>query len=302
MVMFDLRPPLQCRGLEAYERTWDLLFRYHKPGTAFDFRELAITAGADVAFAVAIMWCGPGSSSNPMDKDGFLFRLTVGLCKVDGDWRIAHEHHSVPAMDWAHRREPYTMPVHRASGTRSHSGASEAETPSRGTISRRGNFAMIVILKLASLLLVVATVIPSVAHALELPGKLRLTREQYFAVQPIYYPGFTAIGAAEPLSVLVLAALLALTSSGTRVFWLIAGAMLASILTHALYWALTAPENKVWLRDEALSNSAQRLFESARSLNESDWTIFRDRWERSHLYRAAASVVGFILLAVALLI
>jgi hypothetical protein len=58
---------------------------------------------------------------------------------------------------------------------------------------------MIVALKMASLLLVVATVIPSVAHALELPGKRRLTREQYLAVQPIYYPGFTIVGAAEPL-------------------------------------------------------------------------------------------------------
>jgi hypothetical protein len=45
------------------------------------------------------MRCGPGSSSNPADKDGFLFRLTVGLRKVDGDWRIAHEHHSEPATD-----------------------------------------------------------------------------------------------------------------------------------------------------------------------------------------------------------
>ena len=86
IVMFDLPPPLQCRGIEAYEQTWDLLFRYHKPGTAFDFRELAVTAGADVAFAVVILWCGPDLSSNPIDKDGFLFRLTVGLRKADGDW------------------------------------------------------------------------------------------------------------------------------------------------------------------------------------------------------------------------
>ncbi len=99
MVMFDLPPPLQCRGIEAYERTWDLFFRYHKPGAAFDFRELAVTASADAAFAVAIMWCGPDSSRNPADNAGFLFRLTVGLRKVDGDWRIAHEHHSVPAAD-----------------------------------------------------------------------------------------------------------------------------------------------------------------------------------------------------------
>jgi uncharacterized protein (TIGR02246 family) len=99
MVMFDLPPPLQCKGIDAYEQTWDLLFRYHKPGTAFDIQELAVTAGQDVAFAVAIMRCGPNSSPDPADKDGFLFRLTVGLRKIDGEWQIAHEHHSVPASD-----------------------------------------------------------------------------------------------------------------------------------------------------------------------------------------------------------
>jgi ketosteroid isomerase-like protein len=99
IVMFDLPPPIQCKGIQAYEQTWDLFFRYHKPGAAFDFEELSVTAGPDVGFAVAIMRCGPDSSKNPADKDGFLFRLTVGLCKVDGDWRITHEHHSVPATD-----------------------------------------------------------------------------------------------------------------------------------------------------------------------------------------------------------
>jgi uncharacterized protein (TIGR02246 family) len=99
IVMFDLPPPLQCKGIEAYRQTWDLFFRYRKPGAAFDFRELAITAGTDVAFAVAIMWCGPHSSSNPTERDGLLFRLTVGLRKIDGDWRITHEHHSEPAKD-----------------------------------------------------------------------------------------------------------------------------------------------------------------------------------------------------------
>jgi ketosteroid isomerase-like protein len=99
IVMFDLPPPLQCQGIAAYEQTWDLFFRYHQPGAAFDIEELAVTAGRDVAFAVAIMRCGPDSSSNPADKDGFRFRLTVGLRKIDREWRIAHEHHSVPAAD-----------------------------------------------------------------------------------------------------------------------------------------------------------------------------------------------------------
>jgi ketosteroid isomerase-like protein len=99
IVMFDLLPPLQCKGIDAYEETWDLLFPYHKPGTAFDIQELAVTASQDVAFAVAIMRCDPDSSSNPADKNGFPFRLTVGARKIDGDWRIAHEHHSVPTTD-----------------------------------------------------------------------------------------------------------------------------------------------------------------------------------------------------------
>jgi ketosteroid isomerase-like protein len=34
-----------------------------------------------------------------MPEGGFLFRLTIGLRKVGDNWRIAHEHHSVPATD-----------------------------------------------------------------------------------------------------------------------------------------------------------------------------------------------------------
>ena len=78
-----------------------MLLRYHRPGRAFDIRELTVTAVAEVAFAVAIVWCGPGSSSDPIDKDAFRFRLTVGLRKVGGDWLLAHEHHAVPATGQA---------------------------------------------------------------------------------------------------------------------------------------------------------------------------------------------------------
>ena len=99
IVMFDVPPPLQSRGMDAYQKTWDLFFRYHKPSQAFDIEELAITAGADVAFAVAIMRCGSGTSSGPAEQSGFLFRLTIGLRKIDGNWLITHEHHSVPATD-----------------------------------------------------------------------------------------------------------------------------------------------------------------------------------------------------------
>jgi ketosteroid isomerase-like protein len=99
IIMFDVPPPLQSRGMDEYKKTWDLFFGYHKPSQAFDIEELAITAGDDVAFAVAIVRCGSATFSGPAEEGGFLFRLTLGLRKTDGGWRIAHEHHSVPSTD-----------------------------------------------------------------------------------------------------------------------------------------------------------------------------------------------------------
>ena len=99
IVMFDVPPPLQSRGIDEYKKTWDLFFKYHSPSQAFDLEELNITAGADVAFAVAIMRCGSSTFSGPPEKGGFLFRLTIGLHHIGGTWRIAHEHHSVPSTE-----------------------------------------------------------------------------------------------------------------------------------------------------------------------------------------------------------
>jgi len=65
----------------------------------FDIKELAIVAGEDVAFTLAIVRCGSGAFNGLWRKAGFLFSLTIGLRNVDGNWRIAHEHHSVPSAD-----------------------------------------------------------------------------------------------------------------------------------------------------------------------------------------------------------
>jgi ketosteroid isomerase-like protein len=95
VVMFDVPPPLESRGIAAYEASWDLFFRWAGTPVRFDIRRLEIIAGAEVAFAVALMRCNgaePGSPAGELD-----FRLTVGLRKVGGRWTIVHEHHSIPA-------------------------------------------------------------------------------------------------------------------------------------------------------------------------------------------------------------
>lgn len=47
---------------------------------------------------------------------------------------------------------------------------------------------MLSFLQIATILLVAIAMALSLAHALEFPGKLRLSKENYLAVQPIYYP------------------------------------------------------------------------------------------------------------------
>jgi hypothetical protein len=98
-----------------------------------------------------------------------------------------------------------------------------------------------------------------------------------------------------------LAVLLWLSPRFTVLFWLVALALAATILAHLFYWVLVAPVNKVWLKGEALSAPASQFFGAAKDADHTDWRRLRDRWEWSHVCRAATSMIAFLLLlAVAL--
>jgi uncharacterized protein (TIGR02246 family) len=95
ILMFDVPPPIQSKGIEAYRKTWDLFFSWSQDSRIFDISEMNITAGNDVAFVTALMRCA-GTEANG-DKIELTFRLTIGLGKIDGQWIVMHEHHSIPA-------------------------------------------------------------------------------------------------------------------------------------------------------------------------------------------------------------
>ena len=94
ILMFDVPPPFLSRGLDAYMATWEGFYAWQAEPVQFNFNDVAITAGGDVAFATAIGQCCDLSSGEKVDLE---FRLTMGFRKVDGRWRIVHEHHSIPA-------------------------------------------------------------------------------------------------------------------------------------------------------------------------------------------------------------
>jgi uncharacterized protein (TIGR02246 family) len=95
MLMFDVPPPLESKGIDAYRKTWDLFFSWSDDPVIFDFNEMEITAGNDVAYVTALMRCA-GTEANE-ERIKLEFRLTIGLRKIGGQWTIMHEHHSIPA-------------------------------------------------------------------------------------------------------------------------------------------------------------------------------------------------------------
>ena len=95
ILMFDVPPPFLSRGLDAYMATWETFFSSTEKPVTFAFHDVKITCGQDVAFATATGKCvniDPSGRREPLE-----FRLTMGLRKIDGKWRVMHEHHSLPA-------------------------------------------------------------------------------------------------------------------------------------------------------------------------------------------------------------
>ena|SRR5947209_238926 len=166
---------------------------------------------------------------------------------------------------------------------------------------------MLETVEIISILLVALAMAPALAHVLEFPGKSRLTKDAYLTVQPIYYPGFTiAGGIGEAGGVISVLAVLLLTPQSAPAFWLRLVALAAMLCMQVVFWLFTQPVNKFWLQGAARPGSFGEAFFNVgsgtpgmRADDPNGWKKMRDRWEYSHIVRAALAGLGFVLLVVA---
>jgi len=88
-------------GIEELIRSWarsvhegdlDTVLARHASGAVFDIVEVDVIKGDEVAYAWALLRCGNEQGFAEMPER--LLRLTLGLRKEDGEWAVAHEHHS----------------------------------------------------------------------------------------------------------------------------------------------------------------------------------------------------------------
>jgi hypothetical protein len=163
---------------------------------------------------------------------------------------------------------------------------------------------MLQTLQVLSLLLVAMAMSFALAHAAELPGKRRLDRDTYLAMQTVYHPGFTVGGVSEPASIVCVAVLLLFTPPDSAAFGWTCAALVAMIGMQVVYWLVTHPINRFWLKGQRLPTASASFFgvgggASAAEYDPADWVKFRDRWEYSHVLRACLATFGLVSLAIA---
>jgi ketosteroid isomerase-like protein len=93
-LFYDVLPPMQYEGTEAYRRSWDEWHPDAEGEGIFELQNLSITANAGLAFAHGFILCGGAGPNGKIFSD--TVRATFCLQKSDGSWKIEHQHISKP--------------------------------------------------------------------------------------------------------------------------------------------------------------------------------------------------------------
>jgi uncharacterized protein (TIGR02246 family) len=94
IVTFDLRPPLQVQGVDAYRKNFEAWFASVQGPIDYEIRDLRITMSDDVAFCHSLSHVK--STRTTGEKADYWVRVTSGFQKMNGQWIVTHEHVSMP--------------------------------------------------------------------------------------------------------------------------------------------------------------------------------------------------------------
>lgn len=92
---YDLMPPLQYLGADAYRRNYEVLLAQYRGPIDIELRDLHIIASDGVAFAASLQRIS-GTLTYGQKSDVWV-RVTTGFQKINGKWLGTHDHISVPA-------------------------------------------------------------------------------------------------------------------------------------------------------------------------------------------------------------
>jgi hypothetical protein len=140
-------------------------------------------------------------------------------------------------------------------------------------------------LRFAALVLSALLVGPTLAHVLELPAKLALSRADYLTVQQLYR-GWALFGIPIVLDLLAIAVLAWRLRGARRQFGWTVAALLCLLAAQAVFWTWTYPANVATQQWTMLPD---------------DWQALRRQWEFSHAAAAAFTFATLVCLIASVL-
>src|SRR5260221_4314505 len=94
VVVYDVKPPFQTKGAVAWKHTWEACIGYFPDSFKIEIKDLNIHVSGDVAISHYLFrLAGPEKEHNAMQT---WMRTTTGYKRIQGRWKIVHEHGSVP--------------------------------------------------------------------------------------------------------------------------------------------------------------------------------------------------------------
>jgi ketosteroid isomerase-like protein len=88
--VFNVKPPFQIRGTGEWRRVWETSLSHFPASFGTETRDLVITVSGGMAVAHYL------SRFTGLPGDPSWIRTTAVYKRIDGKWRIVHEHYSVP--------------------------------------------------------------------------------------------------------------------------------------------------------------------------------------------------------------
>jgi hypothetical protein len=140
-------------------------------------------------------------------------------------------------------------------------------------------------LRFLSLLFAALALVPAGAHALELPNKIGLPRDDYLTAQQLYR-GWAQVGFFVGGAVLSTLALAVAVRRERRAFRLTLLALACLVGTQVVFWTFTFPANRATENWTVLPD---------------DWQQLRAQWEHSHAASAALNLLALAALSLSVL-
>lgn len=98
VVVYDVPAPLQHKGADAHRQNFEKWFADMPGLTTSAIRDLRIVAGENIAFAHCLNHISnaPPDGKTPVDN---WVRVTMCFEKLGTEWKVTHEHISMPIDD-----------------------------------------------------------------------------------------------------------------------------------------------------------------------------------------------------------